>query len=217
MASKRQYHSPLREQAARGTRAAIVEAARALFHDEGYAAVTMKAVAARAGVAPQTLYAAFGSKADLVLAIDVRLDTTPGPGEIGARLAAAQTPVELLAAGATLQRRLYERNYDYIETLRRAALADHRLAGPWTAGQERHRQALRRVVERLASWDALLPGLTEDEATDIAAALNGVDLYRQFVVDSGWTADRYETWLAGAMQALLLEPRWSAELESGDA
>jgi AcrR family transcriptional regulator len=53
-----------RQQAAR--RAAVVEAARALAREGGYAAVTMQAVAARAGASRATLYRWFASKDHLL-------------------------------------------------------------------------------------------------------------------------------------------------------
>jgi AcrR family transcriptional regulator len=49
-----------------GQRATIVEAAVGLLADEGYAACTIAAVAARAGVAAGTVYRHFDSKSDLV-------------------------------------------------------------------------------------------------------------------------------------------------------
>ncbi len=45
----RRYRSPLREEQARRTHAAVVEAASACFVEKGYAATTMKDIAARAG------------------------------------------------------------------------------------------------------------------------------------------------------------------------
>ena len=63
MGSKRTYRSPRREQQARATRLAILEAAHRLFTSDGYTATTMQAVAAKADVATKTVYLAFSTKA----------------------------------------------------------------------------------------------------------------------------------------------------------
>ena len=47
---KRVYRSPLREEQARQTRAAVLDAAGACFLERGYAATTMRDVATRAQV-----------------------------------------------------------------------------------------------------------------------------------------------------------------------
>src|SRR3954449_8004364 len=64
---KRVYHSPLRAEQARRTRAAVLDAAGRCFLEKGYAATTMKDVAAQAGVSVQTVFGQ-GSKAALLLA-----------------------------------------------------------------------------------------------------------------------------------------------------
>jgi len=47
-------------------KAGIVASARALMGRQGWAATTIDAIAAEAGVAPQTIYAAFGNKRALL-------------------------------------------------------------------------------------------------------------------------------------------------------
>ena len=58
----RTYRSSVREEQARRTRLAILGAARLLFTEQGYAATTIAQVAAKAGVAVDTVYAAVGTK-----------------------------------------------------------------------------------------------------------------------------------------------------------
>src|SRR5262252_923547 len=60
--SKRRYHSPLRSEAARATRQAIIESARRFFLEKGYAATTMPEIAKAAGTALDTVYATVGKK-----------------------------------------------------------------------------------------------------------------------------------------------------------
>src|SRR3954449_3485212 len=55
-----------RTERARATRTRILRAAYSLFAAHGYPVVTMAAVAAEAGVAVQTLYFTFGTKAELL-------------------------------------------------------------------------------------------------------------------------------------------------------
>src|SRR3954470_19884269 len=58
----RTYRSSVREEQARRTRLAILDAARLLFTEQGYAATTIAQIAAGAGVAVDTVYAAVGTK-----------------------------------------------------------------------------------------------------------------------------------------------------------
>src|SRR3954465_12594099 len=66
---RRRYHSPRRREQAEGTRLAILEAAQHLFEQQGYAATTMAAVAAEAGVTARTVYLAFETKGGLLRAL----------------------------------------------------------------------------------------------------------------------------------------------------
>src|SRR5690349_2462023 len=70
----RPYTSTVRAEQAAQTRARIVDAAGALFLERGYPRTTVKQIAERAGVAPDTVYATFGSKIRVLTAlIDARI------------------------------------------------------------------------------------------------------------------------------------------------
>src|SRR6516162_5692004 len=62
---KRRYDATRRRQAAARTRMAILDAARELFTERGYTPTPMTAIAERAGVALDTVYASAGRKPDL--------------------------------------------------------------------------------------------------------------------------------------------------------
>ncbi|MGX1309656.1 AcrR family transcriptional regulator [Amorphus suaedae] len=74
------------------TRARILDAARALFAEAGYAGVSVREIAAEAGADPALVIRYFGSKEQLFAAaarIDLRLPDLEGadPGDVGLRLA----------------------------------------------------------------------------------------------------------------------------------
>lgn len=78
----RQYQSSLRNQQARQTRLAIIEAAKELFLDQGYGATSVRQIAARAGVSERTVYVAFDDKPSLLNAIaDHAMYGATQPGE----------------------------------------------------------------------------------------------------------------------------------------
>src|SRR5580698_3963785 len=73
-AARRPYDARRRQDAARRNRAAILDACRDLLVRDGYQSTTIRAVAEQAGVSPETVYKAFGSKPGLVKALwDVTL------------------------------------------------------------------------------------------------------------------------------------------------
>ena len=64
----RSYHSPVRDEGARATRARIVRSARELIVSRGYAAFSVAALAEAADVSPQTIYNTIGGKAQVLKA-----------------------------------------------------------------------------------------------------------------------------------------------------
>src|SRR5687767_4279485 len=69
MAVKRRYEMANRSRQAAETRRRIVEAAAGLFLRDGYAATSMNAIAAEAGVAVQTIYASMRTKQEILRAV----------------------------------------------------------------------------------------------------------------------------------------------------
>src|SRR3954467_10719427 len=65
----RAYNSPRRREQAAATRRETLEAAQRLFERKRYAATTMAAIAAEAGVASKTVYIAFETKSGLLRAL----------------------------------------------------------------------------------------------------------------------------------------------------
>ena len=66
---KRSYSSELRREQATQTRERVVDAAANLFISHGYPATTVREIAKEAGVAVDTVYATFGSKARVLTAL----------------------------------------------------------------------------------------------------------------------------------------------------
>ena len=65
----RRYDSPRRREAAARTRRAVVDAAHELLLTRGFAQTTMQDIATAAGVAVQTVYKVFGTKAGVAKAV----------------------------------------------------------------------------------------------------------------------------------------------------
>ena len=79
---RRRYDSSQGQEQARQTRWVVLQAARQLFLEDGFAATTMPAIAATAGVSVQTVYKTFGNKPRLAKAVfDVAIagDDEPVP------------------------------------------------------------------------------------------------------------------------------------------
>lgn len=209
----RSYTSPLRAEQARQTRRRILDAAHRLLLEHGYAATTMSAVAAAAGVSAQTVYKVFGSKPALVKQLyDVTLvgDDEPVPfaERPEVRAAYAETdPRRFLAAYAGLGRVLMGR----LGPLLRVLLAGARSGEPdllafvETVNSERL-AGTTMVVRRVAELGALRAGLPAERARDAIWTLNSVEVWSLLTEQRGWSAEEYETWVGRAMADAVLEP-----------
>jgi len=79
--TKRRYHSPLRTAQAEATRRRVIEVALERFSHQGLDATSVGEIARAAGVAPETVYGAFGSKQGILDAIAAVASTEWFPQE----------------------------------------------------------------------------------------------------------------------------------------
>src|ERR1700736_1760018 len=77
------------------TRRQIVRAARRLVVTLGYVGTTVEAIAAEEGVAVDTVYKAFGTKAAIARELNDLIDEEAGVAEYHERIALATQPTEL--------------------------------------------------------------------------------------------------------------------------
>lgn len=208
----RPYRSPRRTAQAQATRAAVLDAARRLFAEKGYAATSREEIAAAAGVAVQTLATVAPGKRGLLRAVleGAARDKAGEPLPVTMRshlrdLRAETDAAALLRAHARSSAALSHRTAGLAETLRRAAGADPDLAGLWSDWQRQRRRGQAAVVDLLAQrTPPLRPGLSREEAADVLWALTDDALHDSLVGDRGWAAGRFAAWLGEAMCALLL-------------
>ena len=207
---RRAYDSPRRRGQALATQRAILEAARALFVDAGYVATTIDAIAARAEVSPETIYATFGNKRSLLSkVIDVSIAGDDAPVPILERgwvreMRGEPDPRRRLRILARNGRSILERTTPIYEVLRGAASADPQIASLWERNKAQRFAGQRELLRVLTQGGALREGLTVKAAADILFAIGSPETYRLLVLDRGWSADRFERWYADALERLLL-------------
>lgn len=209
----RRYESPRRREQAAETRARILDAAGRLFEAQGYAATSMNAIAAEAGVALKTLYLAFESKGGLLRAVwHLLLRGDEGPLPVGERdwyreVLDEPDPARQLRLNARNSRAVKERVAALMEVLQAAAPADPEIQALWDRIQAEFYDNQRAIVRSLHRKKALKPGLGIARAADILWALNQPNLYRLLVRDRGWSPAQYEEWLADTFCSQLLAAR----------
>jgi AcrR family transcriptional regulator len=205
---KRRYDATRRRQAAARTRTAILDAARELFTERGYTATPMTAIAERAGVALDTIYASVGRKPELArLLIETAISGTDQaiPAEqrdyVRAVQAApdAQTKIALYAAAVTA---IAPRLALVLAIIQQAAHTEPELAALWDEIAERRAANMRRFVADLATVTPLR--IDPSEAADIVWATNATELYQLLVGQRGWSPQRYERFLTDTWRRLLL-------------
>ena len=209
----RRYQSALRREQAAATRTRIVRAAAELFAAQGYTQTSIEQIAARAGVARPTVYTAFTGKTALLKeALDLLLAGDDAPLPVRDRpwfqeLLLQRDPRRLLELEARNDRMINERIAPLQEALRNAASTDDDIARLHATIKEHRYTGARIVAEALAALGPFRDDLDLDAATDVLWLLKDPALYTALVGDRGWSADRYQAWLARNMQTSLLPAR----------
>lgn len=204
---RRKYDNSRRRADAEARQRNIIEAATALFVQQGFGATTIDQIAAAADVSPQTIYGTYGSKAAVLFrAIEVAVagdyDETPLMQRAPV-LAEISGHHSRFAAAAKFVREMHDRVAPLMRVMEGAAAIDSTL-------EESRTRLLQQIRSGCAVWiaqldpKALRPGLSEDQAIDVMFTVQAPHLYSLYTVELGWTADQYEKWLAHALPHLLL-------------
>jgi TetR/AcrR family transcriptional regulator of autoinduction and epiphytic fitness len=206
----RRYASPRRQEQARQTRRAILDAAAKLFVEPGYAATPLTAVAAEAGVAVQTVYSVFGSKRQLLSdLVDV---TLAGDDE---RVAMADRSfVADIRALTGLRARLtryarhltetHARQVQVMLALAGAATADPDAAAIWRKNLDERYRGMTMLAADLVSTGEVL--ISPERAADVLWLAQDIRNYDWLVRERGWPVERFEKWFVDGVAAVLGTP-----------
>ena len=208
--TKRAYNSNRRKEQALQTRRQIVEAARNLFIERGYAGATIDAIAQSAGVAPETVYAAFGSKrAILSKLFELSLvgDDLPIPllerGEQQEVLRGADQhrQIELFAAGIY---DIMHRVAPLFDIMHVAAKTEPEIAEMLKNILNARVQGMMAFVRALLKNGPLRSGLTPETAAETVWTLTSAEVFTLLKTNRGWSEEQHKQWLADNLTRLLL-------------
>ena len=203
---KRPYRSLVRERQAGDTRRRIVEATRRLLQSEGYAGMTIEAIAQRAEVSAQSVYAIFKSKTGILIALLDQSTFGPDYEEVVRQALGASDPETRLRLAARVARQIRGAQSEAFDLMRGAGVVAPELA---KLDQQRERLRYEReesMIIFLRDAGRLRPGLGHKTARDIFWMLTGEDVYRMLVRERGWSSQKYQNWLADTLVHSLLTP-----------
>jgi AcrR family transcriptional regulator len=207
---KRRYDSSGRQAQARRTRQTILDAAQRQFLQGGYAATTIAAIAAAAGVSVETIYKAFGGKPGLVRAIYQRglagQQPVPAFQRSDAMRERESDPRTIMRHWGALASEVSSVVSPIVRLVRAAAASDPDMAALLRAANDDRERRARHHARFLKQRGYLREGVTLTQATDILWTCTSDELYDLLVTQRGWSASRYARFLADYLIAALLPP-----------
>jgi AcrR family transcriptional regulator len=206
---RRPYRSTARTRQRDATRAAIIDATTAAFTENGYAATTIAQIAARADVSPETVYAVFGTKRDVLRAVVERASAgAPSTaawrtGDWLVRVKAEPNQRRRLELITEATRDVLRRVAPIDEVVRSVAASDPAIAELQDELERRRRSDLRGLVQLLAEAGPLRVSI--DDAVDLWWALGQpTGPYRALTVDRRWSDRRARAALIDIVARALL-------------
>ena len=205
-AKKRAYKSPVRERQAGDTRRRIAEATQSLLESDGYAGMTIEAIARKAQVSVPSVYAIFRSKTGILTELLDESAFGSAYEDTVRRALSESDPETRLRLAARIARQIHESQNKTFDLLRGAGVV-----APELAKLEQQREDLRYerqevMIASLRQAGRLRSGLTFATARDIFWMLTGRDVYRMLVGERAWLPQKYQDWLADSLVQCLLTP-----------
>ena len=169
----------------------------------------MRLVAAEAGVAVQTVYFTFGTKADLLAAVEEH--AVLGDWSRADFFARWAEQLRLETDARALTKSFVANDTAVKQRLAPLVHAIGRFLPADTANNERRDTGrdrfFRSYVERLLDLGALRTGLTPERALDIVNALNSLASFTELTRRRGWSADEWGAWMCETLVGQLIAIR----------
>jgi AcrR family transcriptional regulator len=187
----------------------VIEAATVAFVEEGYAGTTIAKIAEQAGVSPETVYATFGTKRDVLRAVAERAAAgAPDAEVVGeawlARVRAEPDQRRRLELMSDATRDVLRRVAPIDEMVRSVAPSDPEIAELQDELERRRRADVRGLVLLLAEAGPLR--VPVDDAVDLMWALaRSTGLYRSLTTDRRWSDRRARAALTDVLTRVLLD------------
>ena len=208
---RRTYDSSGRRDAARARRQRVLQAAGELFLTDGYPHTTVAAIAQRAGVSEDLVFALFTSKRGVLKVVmdvaiggdDQEIPLLERDGPQALRAATDQREqVRLFTAGITRQ---LDRLRPLHDLMRSAAAVEPEIAA---LHDDLHLRQRRHAMTMIATWlhqnGPLRHDMTPQTAGAVLWTLASPDVHRMLTVQNTWTSEQFQDWLAEALVATLL-------------
>jgi AcrR family transcriptional regulator len=200
---RRTYTLRKRARAAEQTRLRIIRATRELLSRASYHSVSLDEIAERAGVSRQTIYVHFGSKRGVLQALAEHIERESyGRGMLeGAR--EVESPIHTIYNGIADQMKFFSNNWPLLRNFEAQAAHDPDFRAVWQDRLQERWNAIRWLLEAVATDGHIAEGWSLDEATDWLWSLTNFRLYDELVLQRGWSLERLTTRIRQAIDALL--------------
>lgn len=185
----------------RRTGAALLRAARELIEQEGFASVTMGAVAERAGVSRRAVYLHYASRTELLAALYRDLGRSE---DLAASLQAVwdcPDAVTALTEWAEHIARSHPRILGILRVFERDSARDPDAADLWHTAQGNWLKGCRRLMRWLADEGSLADRWTVETAADLLWALMSIDVLDRLLNQRRWSRRRIADHLAAVYHA----------------
>lgn len=197
-----------RAEAARQTRARVIQSAHALFIARGYGATTIRAVAEHAGVSVETVYKTFAGKAGLLkAAYDVSLAGDDRPLTMADRPDIQAVLAETTGSGAALgyaqlSMSFAQRVGSLITTALQAKGTDPDLQAFLDTVDQERLVGAQAFARHWSGAGLLQPHLDPASAADTLWILTSPAIL-DLATSRGWSQDQHMRWLADILQRCL--------------
>ena len=195
---------PRREEYADQTRAAVIDAARRLFAENGFFQTKVEQIARLSRVSPATVYAQCGGKHGLLRSLMDSWTQAPAVDESYQESLAADDAVLVMQTLSAAYLQITKQWGDVIRVVIDVAPHDGESAAVLATAQKRHNHNLTEICRHLEDIGALRDGVDARLATQIITYYYGIDGLLRTRDVFGWSLERSNQWLLANASAAVL-------------
>ena len=202
---KRSYNQKARAEHAAETRRRIIEVTRDLLTRSPLESVSLPAIAAEAGVARSTVYAIFGSREGLLVAVAEDLLERGGFARIGQALRGPDV-VRAFEVSMDVAMELYSQEHEVAGALLSLAAVDRDASSAAARLNFGRRDGMRKIAQRMHDQGVLRDDVTVDEAADVLWLITSFETFGQLYRDRSLTPQQVGERLMAVTRRTLYKP-----------